>query len=111
MSPTALVMRHVVFEDLGLLREVLTERGYRIRYLEAGEHDFSAGDAVEELVAADLVVVLGGPIGVGDADRYPFLTPEIAAIQARVEAKRPTLGVCLGAQLMAAAMGAGVAPA
>lgn len=110
MSPTALVMRHVVFEDLGLLREVLTERGYSIRYLEAGEHDFSAGDAVEELVAADIVVVLGGPIGVGDAERYPFLTPEIAAIQARVEAKRPTLGVCLGAQLMAAAMGAEVAP-
>ncbi|MGO2751149.1 MAG: glutamine amidotransferase [Pseudoclavibacter sp.] len=106
MSRTALVIRHVVFEDLGLLREVLTERGYSIRYLEAGQDKITA----EELVSADLVVVLGGPIGVGDAERYPFLTPEIAAIRARVEADRPTLGVCLGAQLMAAAMGAGVAP-
>lgn len=106
MSRTALVIRHVVFEDLGLLREVLTERGYSIRYLEAGQDKVTA----EELVSADLVVVLGGPIGVGDAERYPFLTPEIAAIRARVEADRPTLGVCLGAQLIAAAMGAGVAP-
>lgn len=110
MSPTALVIRHVVFEDLGLLREVLTERGYSIRYLEAGDHDFGAVGAAGELVAADLVVVLGGPIGVGDAERYPFLTPEIAAIRARVESDRPTLGVCLGAQLMASAMGAVVAP-
>ncbi|PPG40599.1 glutamine amidotransferase [Pseudoclavibacter sp. RFBA6] len=106
MSPTALVVRHVVFEDLGLLREVLTERGYGIRYLEAGQDEITAG----ELLAADLVVVLGGPIGVGDADRYPFLAPEIAAVRARIEANRPTLGVCLGAQLMAAAMGADVAP-
>ena len=106
MSRTALVIRHVVFEDLGLLREVLTERGYSIRYLEAGQDKITA----EELVSAHLVVVLGGPIGVGDAERYPFLTPEIAAIRARVEADRPTLGVCLGAQLIAAAMGAGVAP-
>ncbi|PPF75611.1 glutamine amidotransferase [Pseudoclavibacter sp. Z016] len=106
MSLTALVVRHVVFEDLGLLRDVLTERGYDIRYLEAGQDEITA----ELLVDADLVVVLGGPIGVGDAERYPFLTPEIAAIRARVERGRPTLGVCLGAQLMAAAMGAAVAP-
>ncbi|MGF0119995.1 MULTISPECIES: glutamine amidotransferase [unclassified Pseudoclavibacter] len=106
MSLTALVVRHVVFEDLGLLREVLTARGYGIRYLEAGQDEITA----DELLAADLVVVLGGPIGVGDAERYPFLAPEIAAVRARVEADRPTLGVCLGAQLMAAAMGADVAP-
>lgn len=106
MSLTALVVRHVVFEDLGLLRDVLTERGYRIRYLEAGQDEIDS----DALVAADLVVVLGGPIGVGDAERYPFLTPEINAIRARVEADRPTLGVCLGAQLMAAALGAAVAP-
>ncbi|WP_424464192.1 glutamine amidotransferase [Pseudoclavibacter helvolus] len=110
MSLTALVLRHIVFEDLGLLRDVLTERGYGIRYLEAGQHDFAGTDAAAEIADADLVVVLGGPIGVGDAEHYPFLTPEIAAIGARLRAERPTLGVCLGAQLMAAAMGAQVAP-
>jgi GMP synthase (glutamine-hydrolysing) len=97
----ALVVRHVAFEDLGLLEPLLLERGYDIRYAEAGI------DALPER-AADLLVVLGGPIGVGDVAAYPFLADETALIRRTVDAGAPVLGICLGAQLTAAALGAEV---
>jgi GMP synthase (glutamine-hydrolysing) len=106
MPHSVLALRHLAFEDLGLLGPLLEERGHTTRYLEAGI------DAIDDdvLLEPDLVVVLGGPIGANDTDRYPFLTAEIAAIGARLRADRPTLGICLGAQLMARALGARVAP-
>ncbi|MDX2235383.1 MAG: glutamine amidotransferase [Hyphomonadaceae bacterium] len=100
----ALAIRHVPFEDLGAFAPVLRRRGFDIRYAEAGEEALEDGDA-------DLVLVLGGPIGVYDEARYPFIGPEIALIAARLARNAPTLGICLGAQLMAAATGARVYPA
>ncbi|QXT61747.1 glutamine amidotransferase [Tessaracoccus palaemonis] len=105
MPRTALAIRHVPFEDLGTLDAVLRNRGYGIAYLDAG----IAAITPETVSAADLLVVLGGPIGVYDRDRYPFLIEEQRAIRARLDAGLPTLGVCLGAQLIAQAMGAEVA--
>src|SRR6478736_1368805 len=107
-NPTknCLAVRHVAFEDLGLLGPLLTDRGYAIRYHEAGVERFDA----ESLVAPDLVIVLGGPIGVYEAETYPFVAAEIAAIARRLDAGKPMLGICLGAQMMAAALGARVAP-
>jgi len=54
--------------------------------------------------------VLGGPIGVYEADRFPFLSKEIGLIEHRLARDRPTLGICLGAQLMAKALGSRVFP-
>jgi GMP synthase (glutamine-hydrolysing) len=99
-------IRHVAFEDVGLLSGLLAERGMSLRYLEAGVERIDAA----ALIAADLVVILGGPIGVYEGDLYPFLREELAAIRARLDARRPTLGICLGAQLIAKALGAEVAP-
>jgi GMP synthase (glutamine-hydrolysing) len=100
----AIAIRHVLFEDLGILRPLLERRGYEVEYLDAGIDDLG------EALTADLLVVLGGPIGVGDIDAYPFLGEEIRAIGARLGVGGPTLGICLGAQLMAAALGAEVYP-
>jgi len=101
-----LAVRHVAFEDLGLLGPLVSARGYGVRYHDAGVQAIDAGI----LLAPDLLIVLGGPIGVYEAETYPFIKDEIAAMAARLQAGKPTLGICLGAQLMAAALGARVAP-
>jgi GMP synthase (glutamine-hydrolysing) len=106
MTKTCLAVRHVAFEDLGLLGPLVAARGYGVRYHDAGVQPFD----VATLLAPDLLIVLGGPIGVYERDAYPFMTDEIAAIAARMEADKPLLGICLGAQMMAAALGARVAP-
>ncbi|MBI3368998.1 MAG: glutamine amidotransferase [Burkholderiales bacterium] len=99
-------LRHVAFEDLGRFEPVLKRRGYAVEYVQAGPHALSKQD----WEIADLVVVLGGPIGVDDIDAYPWLGDEIVGIRQRLSSRRPLLGLCLGAQLMAAALGARVAP-
>src|SRR5580693_5928870 len=106
MARACVAVRHVAFEDLGLLGPLAAARGYEVRYHDAGIDRFD-GDT---LIAPDLVVVLGGPIGVYETDSYPFIAGEIAAIAARLAANKPMLGICLGAQMMAAALGARVAP-
>ncbi|KPG00019.1 glutamine amidotransferase [Rhodopseudomonas sp. AAP120] len=100
-------LRHVAFEHAGLVADSLAARGHTLRYVEVGSEPLHA----EAIVGADLLVVLGGPIGVYETEDYPFLVPELDAIRARLATKRPTLGICLGAQLIAAALGARVAPA
>jgi GMP synthase (glutamine-hydrolysing) len=105
MGPgTALAIRHVPFEDLGSFAPVLRERGFAVAYRDAGLDDLGARD----LVDADLLIVLGGPIGAYETRDYPFLNGEIAIIERRLRAGRLVLGLCLGAQLMAKALGARV---
>jgi GMP synthase (glutamine-hydrolysing) len=106
MTKICLAIRHVAFEDLGLLGPLVAARGYGVRCHDAGVQPLDAAT----LLAPDLLIVLGGPIGVYEREAYPFITDEIAAIAARIEADKPMLGICLGAQMMAAALGARVAP-
>jgi GMP synthase (glutamine-hydrolysing) len=101
-----LAVRHVAFEDLGLLGPLVAARGYGVRYHDAGVQPIDS----DTFLAPDLLIVLGGPIGVYERDAYPFIADEIAAIRARLGADKPMLGICLGAQMMAAALGARVAP-
>lgn len=102
----ALVIRHLAFEDLGNLVPALEAAGYALRYLEAGVDDLAQVTREKP----ELLVVLGGPIGVYETAVYPFLLNEIDVIRARLQAGLPVLGICLGAQLMAAALGARVYP-
>lgn len=103
---TALALRHLAFEDLGLLAPLLRERGFEVRYHEAGVDDFAAID----LDAVDLLIVLGGPISVEDEVNYPWVAAEVALVRRWLDSRRPILGICLGAQLMAKALGAAVRP-
>jgi GMP synthase (glutamine-hydrolysing) len=104
MTKTAIAIRHVPFEDLGILEDALSRASYEVRYREAGLDDLGAADLAE----ANLLIVLGGPIGAYEEDRYPFLADELRAIERRLRLGAPTLGVCLGAQLLARALGAPV---
>jgi GMP synthase (glutamine-hydrolysing) len=104
--PSTLALRHVAFEDLGLLAPLLAERGHTVRYVDVPIADLDTVDAL----SPDLLVVLGGPIGVYENDRYPFIDREIEWLERRLRASRPTLGICLGSQLMAKALGARVYP-
>lgn len=99
-----IALQHVAFEDLGLFADGLRHAGYEIDYRQAGIAPVEA----DEWRDADLVVVLGGPIAAYDTRTFPFLLDEIAGVRARLERRRPTLGLCLGAQLMARALGARV---
>ena len=101
---TCLAIRHLAFEDLGSFAPLLRRHGFTVAYRDAGVDNFAARD----LLDADLLVVLGGPIGVNDARAYPFLSQEIRLIEQRLAAHRPVLGICLGAQVMAKALGARV---
>jgi GMP synthase (glutamine-hydrolysing) len=104
--PHTLAIRHVPFEDLGLLGPLLAERKHTIRYVEAPTEDVGKLDPL----APDLLVVLGGPIGVYENDRYPFIDAEAALLARRLAAGKATLGICLGSQLIAKALGARVYP-
>jgi GMP synthase (glutamine-hydrolysing) len=100
----ALVLRHVDHEGIAGYREPIEAAGYVIERV-AAHH---AGCAALDTLSPDLLVVMGGPMGVYDTDRYPWLSDEIAVLRRRLAADRPTLGVCLGSQLIAAALGADV---
>jgi len=101
---TLLAVRHVHFEDLGALEPLFAAAGYAIEYLEAPTANWA------EQEPADLLVLLGGPISVNDVRDYPFLVAELAFVRAALDAQRPVLGLCLGAQLMARALGREVRP-
>lgn len=107
---TCLVLQHVSFEDSGTLGDELRARGHRIQTVQAGVDDLHSDAARRDWALADLVVVLGGPIGVYEADRYPFIHDELARVRERLALRKPLIGICLGAQMMAAAAGARVYP-
>lgn len=106
MPKLAAAIRHLLFEDLGCFAPVLEAAGYTLHYVDAGVDDLNTA-AIEQ---ADLLVVLGGPIGAYQEQEYPFLQTELALLDHRMRADRPTLGICLGAQLMTRALGAEVVP-
>ncbi len=102
--PSAHVLRHVLHEDLGAFHDVLARDGWVERYNEVPVD----GVDRKRALGADVLFVLGGPCGAYEEAAYPWLAPEIALLRDRIAAGGPTLGICLGAQMIATALGARV---
>lgn len=96
------VVQHVPFEDAGSIASWALGKGHDATAMLAGTAPFPSPDDY------DMLVVMGGPMGVHDVERHPWLEDEKRAIGEAIEAGRVVLGVCLGAQLVAAVLGAPV---
>jgi GMP synthase (glutamine-hydrolysing) len=99
-----LVCQHVPFEPLGTLDPLFRDAGFRIRYVNFGRHP----DAQPSVERYRGLVVLGGPMNVDQVDEHRHLETEIRLIRDAIDAGIPVLGICLGAQLIAKALGARV---
>lgn len=102
----ALVFQHVEHESPGLLGKTLSQNCFEIHTV-----NFGAGDSVpanpEDF---SLLVVMGGPMSVYESDKYPYLAAETGFVREFIERGSAVMGICLGAQIMAAALGAKVFP-
>jgi GMP synthase (glutamine-hydrolysing) len=96
--------RHAISDGMGSFSSALEKAGCSFHYIDTYREDISGFNAEEP----ELLIVLGGAPGVYQADDYSFIRDEIAVLEKRLAKDLPTLGICLGAQMMAAALGARV---
>ena len=99
-----LVFQHDPFEDLGFFGEVLDQQGADYRVLRLFDGEMPA----EEWEQIKALIILGGPMSVNEENEFPFLRWEKRIIRAAIDETVPMLGICLGAQLIAAELGARV---
>lgn len=99
------VLQHVPFEDVGSIGFWLEDRGAQVTYTR-----FLAGDPLPSIDAVDMLIALGGPMSVNDETEFPWLKGEKQAVRDAIARDIPVLGVCLGAQIIAGALGARVYP-
>lgn len=98
-------LQHVPFEGLGSMGPDMTARGWPL----SSTHLYR-GDELPGQESFDWLVVMGGPMSIHDEDGHPWLRPEKDFIRAAIDGGKIVLGICLGAQLIADAMGARVEP-
>ncbi|RVT94702.1 glutamine amidotransferase [Sphingomonas crocodyli] len=103
---SCLVIRHVPYEGIAGFRAPVEAAGYEIDRIDVTDPEFANVD----FDAPDLVVMMGGPMGVYDVEQHPWISCEVTRLARRILLDRPTLGVCLGSQMIAAAMGSRVYP-
>ena len=94
---------HVPYEGLGSLEYYFVSRGWELSVTR-----WFAGERAPEMSQIDLLIVMGGPMNVGDEQEHPWLLQEKRAIEQALRLGVPAMGVCLGGQLLATVMGAEV---
>jgi len=99
--PKILVFQHVPYEPLGTLDPLLKAAGFRIRYVNFGRQPESR----PSLAGYQALIILGGPMNADQIDSHPNLLTEIDIIREALEMEMSVLGICLGAQLLAKALG------
>ncbi len=102
--PKILVFQHVPYEPLGTLDPLLKEAGFRIRYVNFGREP----DSRPSLEGYEALIILGGPMNADQIDSHPNLITEVEIIREAVDKQLSVLGICLGAQLLAKALGGSV---
>lgn len=96
-------LQHVPFEDIGSMAQDFHQSGYPVNTTH-----WYRGDSAPSLDSFDVLIVMGGPMGVYDEAAFPWLREEKALIKAAIEAGKKVVGICLGAQLIADVCGATV---
>jgi GMP synthase (glutamine-hydrolysing) len=104
--PKVLILQHVACETPGTIWSVLEHAGIAVQIVRS----FEEQTVPEELGDCQGLIVMGGPMGVYEQDKYHFLREEIRLIEQALERKTPVLGVCLGSQLLASVLGSAVRP-
>ncbi|MCY1672584.1 glutamine amidotransferase [Novosphingobium sp. SL115] len=100
----ALIIRHVPHEGVAAYREPIEAAGFEVDRVDVADPRFAALDLREP----DLLIMMGGSMGVYEQYQHPWIACQLRRLKTRLEADRPTLGVCFGAQMIAAALGAEV---
>ena len=103
---TICVIQHSPCETLGRMAEAVQTEHLGVETVQA----FHVQQVPKTMDAYDGLVVLGGPMGVYEQEKYGYLRDELRLIEQGLKQKKPILGVCLGSQLLAAALGAKVTP-
>ncbi len=101
---SVLVLQHTPSEALGTIEDVLRGHGIGFGYIQT----YAGKPVPQEMADKSGLIVMGGPMGVYEKAKYPFLSDEMRLIESALTLGRPILGVCLGSQLLAAVLGAEV---
>jgi GMP synthase (glutamine-hydrolysing) len=96
----AAVYQHIACEPPGVFEDVMRERGWAIVRIELDE-----GEPLGGHNECDAIVVMGGPMGAYEQERFPWLGSELASLRTAIVSGTPVFGVCLGSQLIAASLG------
>jgi GMP synthase-like glutamine amidotransferase len=99
------VLQHVPFEGLGSIEDWLSQKGARVTFTQ-----FFDSARLPSPAGLDLIIALGGPMSVNDEAQFPWLRDEKRFLADAIANNQAVLGICLGAQLIAGALGARVYP-